>query len=84
MDLRTTNLTDVPIIIDNYCPDGIAALFGPELKNNSASPIFKREFALMDLVTANIVGNCRTVINIKVKDQKNKAQLVEILGVLCG
>lgn len=78
------NLANAPIILDNYCPDGIAVVFGPKLSNNAASPIFKQEFALVELDTANIVGRCRTVVNVKVKDQKNKAKFLELTGILNG
>lgn len=83
MDIHTS-LANAPIILDNHCPDGIAAIFGPKLTNNSASPIFRQEFALMDLSTADIVGKCTTIVNIKVKDQKNKAKFLELIGTLYG
>lgn len=79
-----SRLANAPIILDNHCPDGIAVIFGPKLNNNAASPIFKQEFALMDLSTADIVGKCRTVVNIKVKNQENKIRLLELIGIMYG
>lgn len=79
-----SQLANAPIILDNNCPDGIAVIFGPKLGNNAASPIFKQEFALMDLSTANIVGKCRTVVNVKVKSQADKTNFLELIGALYG